>query len=836
MSYQRIFYALMLIPLCMFGQAESPISEAYKSYHNINKEALFVHLNKTSYLIGEEIWCKGYVFDSKYQDVAATSTNLYVGVYNSEGERLKHKLCRIQGGTARTNILLDKNTFSTGTYYIKAFTQQMKDNNSDLSFVQEIQVYGESILPLPEEKNTEKTYDIQFLPEGGHLVQNTTHTIGFKAINDKGEGVFASGTLYDENNEEIDTFESNSLGIGKIEIPNSTATSYSAKVVFEEDKTVDVKLPEIKPFGISVAVNVLKRDTISIQLNTNKATLPNIGLKEYSVMIHKDGFVRSMPFSFKDETSGTLSIPKERLYNGVNTLTLFDGKTPIIERMFFNPKKGNGSVVVKNAVAGKDKATFSLFLVKNQPLLRNANVSISVLPEATKSYNPTHSIMSSFYLKPYVNGSIENPKYYFPNNTITKMKALDALLITQGWSKYNWNSIFSGNKFSATEFMNGITIKGKVNFPTKNVRGIFLHDSKNHKSRYINVDASRSFEIPNLFLEEGEKLRFSYVDHNKNFSRPKLFLRYTVSDTKDVLSKNSIIDHFFTNEKPNFSLPTNFFTKDAESLYEVVLKGENKKKKKERDPMMVNGRVTQIDEEKYRQFPRVIDFIQNNGFDVSEYFGKVKITSRKPLTLGGLSNAKQSSAAETTQPGVSSGSSGSTPGSSSPLALAALTRNDSEEPSSVGNVSPLLFIDNVLIPDANILFGYSMANVEKIIIDKSGLGYGFRGTGGVIKIFTRKTPLIKTDGFAKRDSYLISPVPLGFSPPKEYYIPKYTSFSNETFEQYGALDWKPNVYVPRKGFSEVEVYHKGVKSIALYIEGMTLDGTLISVKRIINIK
>ena len=52
------------------------------------------------------------------------------------------------------------------------------------------------------------------------------------------------------------------------------------------------------------------------------------------------------------------------------------------------------------------------------------------------------NIEAAFLLTPYLKGYIEKPSYYFNNTDRKKLIELDLLLLTQGWSKYDWNDIF----------------------------------------------------------------------------------------------------------------------------------------------------------------------------------------------------------------------------------------------------------------------------------------------------------------------------------------------------------------------------------------------------------
>jgi hypothetical protein len=447
------------------------------------------------------------------------------------------------------------------------------------------------------------------------------------------------------------------------------------------------------------------------------------------------------------------------------------------------------------------------------------------LPATTESNNPAQNIFSSFYLKPYIRGEVENPKYYFPNNTRTRIRALDALLITQGWSKYDWNDIFSKPALDRKTIY-GITVKGTVNYPLKGVTGMFLHDINDMPAQYIPLDANRSFEVHNLFPEADEKLRFSYVDSKKRFSQPKLFLQYNVKNTADRLSDKINIDRSFLGKREIFALPPGFFPEDAEALSAVVIEGKNNtERRKTTDPMMVRGVETKITNAERMRYPTLNIFLQSNGFDMNEgsvTLGQITIFARRPSTLGGLPPDKLEARTngQLTNPTPLNGNS---------------TNATRESYRSAGTrVSPLVFVDNTPLTSFDMLASLNMANVERIIVDKTGIGYGLRGTGGVIKIFTRNTPLDATPRIP-RGSYMASSPPIGFSKPKQYYQPKYRSFSSDTYQKYGAMDWRPNVYIPRRGPCSIVLNHKDTNVIHLLIEGISRDGSLISTRRTITI-
>ncbi len=763
----------------IYGQQEKSVEDEYAAYFTLPREALYVHLNKTTYFTGEEIWLKGYTYDQKNQLTSKATTNIHVGIYDAKGNQVKQALFRAENGVAKGNMLIDS-TYTSGTYYLKAATNWMKNFKENNAYIQKIEIITEQ----PSEKDaleaTER-YDFQFLPEGGNLVADTKNTIGFKVINAEGKGVVANGIIYDANQQEITSFKGNSRGLGKFLFFPETNQQYTAKIEFETRKTITQTLPKAKEKGISLIVNNPFQDKLILNFNTNAATLATNPTKKYKVLIHQNGKQKTIGFSFDNSQEKAISVLKKDLFKGINTITVFtDNNTPIIERLFFNdyfikPSKLNVSKV--------NMANDSIMLSINESQLQDKlNVSISVLPEATESYNPSHNIISNFYLKPHIKGKVENPQYYFQKIDRKKKYELDILLLTQGWSRYDWKDIFEEKPNGLNNFETGITISGKVNRPTSGIDQLFLYATKNHSARFIDLDKDQKFTISNLFLEEGEEIRFSYMTKKGLFKKPSLYLRFKVANGNDkiteaVLSETARI----SSSSSDFQLPKDFLYKDAQQLDEVVIKGV--KKKEERDPILMNAKVTQITMREYERYINITDLIQDNGYDVYENLGRVSILIRR-------------------RP----------------------------------RAAPVVYFDGARLSNFSILYNLSTANVEKIVIDKTGQGEGMNaGFGGVIRIFTRRTPLFKKSG-ASETMYSGIKAPKAFSPTKEYYAPKYASYLSNTFEKYGAISWIPEVKLNKSEAVNFKIYDTRTKTITLFIEGISESGELISEKRTIQVR
>ncbi|NJN50024.1 MAG: hypothetical protein HC798_01555 [Polaribacter sp.] len=129
---------------------------------------------------------------------------------------------------------------------------------------------------------------------------------------------------------------------------------------------------------------------------------------------------------------------------GTHVFTLFDeNNKPIAERLFFNFDGISSlkSEIVNTKKFGLDSVEVKLNYTNYQSSEFN-NVSISILPFNTTSYFKNNNILSQTFLQPFIKSKIENAGYYFTDISDQKKYDLDNLLLTQGWSSYNWDNLF----------------------------------------------------------------------------------------------------------------------------------------------------------------------------------------------------------------------------------------------------------------------------------------------------------------------------------------------------------------------------------------------------------
>jgi hypothetical protein len=286
-----------------------------------------------------------------------------------------------------------------------------------------------------------------------------------------------------------------------------------------------------------------------------------------------------------------------------------------------------------------------------------------------------------------------------------------------------------------------------------------------------------TFVKSGLFPLDNEKIRIGELNKKGKMSQPNLYLQFYPSKVPSINSKlpllapkNEILSTF-TQVQP---FMTSVLDK-VQLLNEVIIATQKKKTRLEHLQKRSYGTIDIFDDQK-RLYNRSLSiYLSGRGYAVSNYGGVLTITVRNPNTPN--------------------------------------------------NNIPILYLDGVQILDFGFLANFDMNTVDYIDINKSGLGEGINGGAGTIKIFT--DPEIFTTA-STYQSFKTYEVPLTFSAPEKFYVPKYQFYQSQFFNEYGVIDWLPNVSFDDDNNLDFTILNTGTGRIDLYIEGLTDDGEFIS--------
>lgn len=787
MQQRLLLILLLLVSLDISAQEKPELDAVYEDYFNLTRVIPHLHLNKTSFLQGEEVWFKAYIVDQNKNKLNDITSNLVCTLHDEEGNEVARKLIFIDKGIGHGSFLLDT-VFQKKTYYLKASTNWMKNFKEDQTYLQKINIIRDF---NKKAKKTKVQYDVQILPEGGHLVESVKSMVGVVIKNNNNEGIkIDNGLVLNEAGSEVGSFKTNLFGHGKFELNYRTGEKYFVSFTVNEEK-VTKQVPLAKPLGYVLNINNSSKKYLRIILKTNYNTQIRAESRTVKVLIHNTKFyllenIKLNP-NYRDYD---LFIEREKLKKGINIITIFDHKDrPLSERIAFNYSDDLFETVsIGKSAVQNDSISFSL--QKKQNNRASYYLSASFLPEGTKAYNPDNNIYASILLKPYVRGYIQNASYYFRNTNEKKLLDLDLLLLTQGWSKYKWNNVLYNTPTPTFENERGITIKGELNIPEKRLRGklsLVAPKDNIYTSKRL---SSLSYEFKHLYLREGTRLILSYLKKKKEI-KPNGYLRFIPSIVNEKISIPAITD--IQRIEDTTAINVSKFLVERELLDEIKLKSEVKFNNR---PIVTVGYTKGVKiADHYADHVSLMDIITGNGFLVD---GFAFADNGNPELL--IYERQHYH-----------------------LRTALQNINVNNPPPRLAQV----FLNDLNITTSTRQLLYIKAdNVDEVFFNRS--------ENGSISIYTKKRTAVNVSIPTATLDYI---VPNGFAVEKEYYNPNYSSYRSPTFKKYGAIYWKPDIELSKKEKQiQVKVPVHYQNSMTLFVEGITSDGKLISVRKTLDIE
>ena len=314
--FKPILLLFILLTIPGFSQINTSIDSSYTKYFEKAREIPYLHLNKTHFIKGEEVWFQAYILEPNSKKPHPNTSNLYVTIFDGNGTIVKQELIKITKGFGAGNILIDS-SFTHQNYFVKAHTNWMRNFKEDQSFVQQIKVVDNKEDNIAIDGKT--SYDFQVFPEGGHLLEDTKNTLGFLIKNSDNYGIQVTGVIKNKLGKVVREFSTNKFGLGKADLLYEVEESYIAELTLNDGTILSKKLPPALKNGVALSVDNQNKFFISINLNTNEASLKNLAEKTYRIFIHNTSSFYSFDHTFNLENNFVvLSLKREKLPKGVN--------------------------------------------------------------------------------------------------------------------------------------------------------------------------------------------------------------------------------------------------------------------------------------------------------------------------------------------------------------------------------------------------------------------------------------------------------------------------------------------------------------------------------------
>ena len=544
-------------------------------------EKVYLHLDRVRYVAGEDIWFKAYLINAQTHYSSNTSNNLYVELRDPAGRLASKEVIRLDNGVGIGDFRLG-DSIPGGMYHLRAYTNWMKNFGNKFIFEKTLTVYvpaaGGGDLPgvrgagysgdaAGSDGNAARGkggtqagdatgkavagYDIQFLPEGGAMVEGVSGVVCLKATDRDGNGVEARGCILSSGGDTAGRFTTSWRGMGSFVFKPVAGGEYKALVRFGRHAYVKTEFPAAYKDGF--VMNITHADTAAlvVQIGANQATVAHYPSGELTLAARQAGKLCYREKIHLQDGQATMTIAEKDLPAGITAITLYDDKLhPQCERLVYIEEKDPVTVVIqtdKINYGSREKVVVGITAMDAQQRPVRAALSMAVAEEAAavaeggaadagETAAAQSNIVSYFMLESELRGRIEAAGEYFDKYNSHRLEQMDLLLRTQGWNSFLWRRLADTSIRISYLPEAGLTVAGRVretfvNKPLANMNiTLFAEGARGDKLFFTKTDSAGRYYIDGLQLygnqpvqinsknEKGKKGGWIFMD--TIFSKP----------------------------------------------------------------------------------------------------------------------------------------------------------------------------------------------------------------------------------------------------------------------------------------------------------------------------
>lgn len=440
----------------------------------IPQEKVYVQMDNTAYQLGDTVWFAAYTRRTDTGRPSRVSRVLYAELWNHDGFMVERKLVEMRDGRGHSFFALPDSLYG-GFYELRAYTRwqlnwgqtkrlnvwrhdspfynrQMEDEyyrDYEKLYSRVFPVYDKpkeggdyarnmTLRPLRRyfrKDPDEASMLLSLFPEGGSAVTEAECRVAFEAAMQDGEA--REGVLHlMTGNDTVVIARTENRGRGTFTFTPQKRKTYKAVFVADGDGIIaKAELKDITEVG--VALRIFREDSLwNICINSTLERPLGLTVMHEGVTSHFTQTEAKPDFRY--------SIPNSELPAGVNQVTVFDSDGCVwADRLFFASRIELSHPTV--SVSG---------LKENYTPFEEVSIDISA-PDSTQSVislsvrdgqrgwrsNDSGNIMTEMLLSSEIRGFVPQPEWYFESDDEEHRRALDLLMMTQGWRRFSWREM-----------------------------------------------------------------------------------------------------------------------------------------------------------------------------------------------------------------------------------------------------------------------------------------------------------------------------------------------------------------------------------------------------------
>ncbi|OPC05111.1 hypothetical protein BAS09_05390 [Elizabethkingia ursingii] len=759
-------------------KAQSKIDQAIKVLEQkYAQEKIYLLFDKEKYIAGENIWFKSFIFDGYNR--SAISSSILIELYDRDKNLISKKIFPITNGEGNGSINLPEK-LKEDIYFVRAYTPWMANFNEDFQLVQPIPVYNPSS-PQRLAINNSSKWIAKAYPEGGTVINSIPTKYAVRLHSEGPPPSEWSGYVTELNNpdKKLVLFTGLDQNVGLFSITPEKGKSYKLTVEDKNGTKQSSLLPTASDSGINLQIS---SGTKGIQYTIKSNNIS--GLKGYTVVgtINNLLAYKAIISQNNKEISSIIPATINQQMNGVLQITVFDEKENIAAQRlcFIEPEKLNISTpLIQDLKFNKIARAYNNVSIPSQNNYSAYTVFVrdesDTIPQNLLN---TNNVLSALWLTGDFSSKIYSPAQYFEKNA--NSKALDALLISEKWKRFDWNTIISGKvpeiKYKSESYL---SYKGKVTVNSRPIANIGVNlifktadgDSFFHQ---VNTDFEGYFNLDNVYTDEPLKVTYFIDTNNKETANPPnlkiiftplinfipyknqlpIVTTYYLSDQQTTTQSPTEIIHAINNQKNQKLINNNEIL-----INEVQLKAKKRNEKKILNDKLSTGILSSMD-------ANIFDLINENQ-DAQSYQN------------------------------ISVWLQGKVPG-----LLFKMDEYGEYTPYIRGGKAKMYLDDNLI--EANTMNGISVSNIAMVKVFK-----GSAMAGNAVVIYTKKGNTNPIKNKVKDPSMDNTTTIMGYDKVAPYYEPDYTkaTYKNITNDTRNVLYWNPDLKAESMAPSIISFYN-----------------------------
>lgn len=449
----------------------------------IPQEKVFVHMDNTCYFLGDTIWFSAYTRRTNNDQPSKISRVLYTELWNHDGYLVKRKLVEMRDGYGNGFFELPDTLYS-GYFELRAYTKwqlnwgQTEHDHAKYSekwfynkqmakeYFRDYEKLYSRVFPVYDKPKDEGEYlrdmtmrplrryfkkdekpqkmILSLFPEGGNVVYDMPCRIAFEAAMEDGEIKNGSLSLLakEEKTEikndkgmDVKEVKTENRGRGSFSFTPKEGITYMAVFTAEDGTTAKQKISNIETKGVSLQVRQDGNDWL-IDVNSNLGKPLGLTVMHEGVMQH-----------FEMVADKICHLKNEELPAGIHQVTVFDSDGRVwADRLFFatKPELSKSTLNISGLKDMYNPYEEIVFDVKTEEGSTFADSHLSLTVRDANQQDATFdtgNIMTEMLLASELKGFIPHPEWFFEEDDEEHRRALDLLLMTQGWRRFSWQEM-----------------------------------------------------------------------------------------------------------------------------------------------------------------------------------------------------------------------------------------------------------------------------------------------------------------------------------------------------------------------------------------------------------